>query len=116
MNNERNEMMDNEYLTYHRIRENLRYKRENNELKNMIDNVYENDGLIKKVRSKENISLNKIENIIDDLSYFKINVEKAENVAKLNFEYLINREFEIENLEMITNDLSKNEFDIDINY
>ena len=34
----------------------------------------------------------------------------------MNIEYLINRELGIDNLDIITNELSKNEFDIDIKF
>ena len=64
------------------------------------------------MRSKENISLDKLKNIINEIVDFNKNVEKDANVAKLNIEYLINREIKIENLEIITKDLGKNDFNI----
>ena len=40
---------------HERIRENLRYKKEKKDFKKIIYNIYENDGLIKKIRSKQKI-------------------------------------------------------------
>ena len=36
--------MSNDYLVHNGNRENLRYKRENDKLKKIIYNIYENDG------------------------------------------------------------------------
>ena len=69
---------------HERIRENLRYKKDKKDFKKIIFNIYENDGLIKKIRSKGNISLDKLTNIINEIIDFNKNVEKDENVAKLN--------------------------------
>ena len=55
----------------------------------MIYNIYENNKLMKKIRLKEEYSLDEIEKIIIDLNYFNNEIEKDENVAKLNLEYLI---------------------------
>ena len=89
--------------------------REKNDIEKIIFSVYENDGLIKKIRSKENISLNKLEEIINEMIEFNEYVEKDENIAKLNIEDILNRDLEIENLEIL-NDLGKNEFDIDFKF
>ena len=70
-------------------------KKESDELKKIIYNIYENNKLMKKIRTKEEIvSLDEIEENIFDLNYFNSEIEKDENVAKLNFEYLINRKIE----------------------
>ena len=92
---------------------NLRYKKENNEVKKMIYNIYENNKLMKKIRKKNTvISLDEIEEIIIDSNYFNSEIEKDENVAKLNFEYIIDIKIRIKkkNLEIINNELCKNEF------
>ena len=82
----------------------------------MIYNIYENNKLMKKIRTKDIVSLDEIEEIICDLIYFNSEIEKDENIAELNFEYLINRKIGIKkNLGIISNELSKNEFNIDNN-
>ena len=79
----------------------------------MIYNIYENIKLMKKIRSKDNINLDEIEKIIIDLNYFNSEIEKDENVAILNLEYLISTKIGIKNIEIITNELCKNEFNFD---
>ena len=81
----------------------------------MIYYIYENNKLMKKIRKKDTVvSLDEIEEIIIDLNYFNSEIEKDENVAKLNFEYLIDIEIGIKkkNLEILSNELCKNEFNI----
>ena len=89
------------------VRQNLRYKKEDEEVKKMIYNIYENNKLMKKIRSKDNINLDEIEKIIIDLNYFNSEIEKDENVAKLNLEYLIVTKIGIKHIEIITNELCK---------
>ena len=101
MNNESTIMNQNE-----RVRENLIYKKEKKDLKKIIYDIYENDGLIKKIRSKENISQELLKIIIDEIFEFNKHIEKDENVLKMNIEYLINRELGIDNLDIITNELN----------
>ena len=111
MNNESTTMNQNE-----RVRENLIYKKEKKDLKKIIYDIYESDGLIKKIRSKENISQKLLKIIIDEIFEFNKHIEKDENVVKMNIKYLMNRELGIDNLDIITNELSENEFDIDIKF
>ena len=101
-----------EDMTHERM-ENLRYKKE--DFEKIIYSVYENDGLIRKIRSKENISRDLLEKIIEEVIEFNGYVEKDENIAKLNIEYILNRDLEIENLEIL-NDIGKNEYDVDIKF
>ena len=105
--------MDDEDIIHERI-QNLRYKRE--DFEKIIYNVYEIDGLIRKIRSKEIITQDLLEQIIEEVIEFNEYVEKDEIVAKFNIEYLINMDLNIYNLEFITNDLGKNEFDIDFKF
>ena len=105
------EIQEEGYSMMESVRENLRYKKENEEVKKMMYNIYENNKLMKKVRSKNNIKLDEIEKIINDFSNFEI--EKDENVAKMNLEYLISTKIGIEYIEIITNELCKNEFNFD---
>ena len=96
------------------ILENPRYKKE--DFEKIIYSVYENDGLIRKIRSKENISRDLLEQIIEEVVEFNEYVEKDEIVAKFNIEYLMGMSLNIYNLEFIINDLDKNDFDIDFKF
>ena len=70
----------------------------------MIYNIYENNKLLKKIRRKSIVSSDEIEKIIIDLNYFNSEIEKDENVAKLNFEYLIDSKIGTKNVKIITNE------------
>ena len=96
------------------ILENSRYKKE--DFEKIIYSVYENDGLIRKIRSKENISRDLLEQIIEELTEFNEYIEKDEIIAKFNIEYLMGMNLNIYNLEFIINDLDKNDFDIDFKF